>query len=254
MVELEVSRIRVGDYAVRYDDGSDEYEDLAGSIARVGVLVPLIVRRDGDGYVVVAGHRRLGACKRLGFDRVPCFVRGDTTGGDVEISLAENLFRADLSPVELAAAVKDFLGSERTTIDELAAAVRHHPDWVRRQVALCSWPEDVLEAIHYRKLSVAAGANLAVIPDVEYRQFLLRCAVNNGATARTTAAWLQAYEAQKPAIEAVEQPPVEGEGPRSPMVPQAPCIVCASVFRSDELSHVPMCGRCIKELQGIGRG
>ena len=253
IMDLPLCRIRSGVFMQRDKIEGDDFDALCGSIRRVGVLIPIVVRADGDRYVLIAGHRRVAACQRIGLTTIPGIVRSDNDVQAAEVNFAENFFRTDLSPVELAASIKSAVNGGVFTVEALAEVMRHHPDWVRRQIALCDWPGDVLEAIHYRRLSVSAGANLAVVTDDVYRQFLVKCAVDNGATARTTAAWLQAWEASKPAEEAVKSEPVGPGQVSQPMVPQAPCISCSNIFRTDELSHVPMCGECIRELQGSRR-
>ena len=138
------------------------------------------------------------------------------------------------------------------SIEQMAAGFGRSGDWVRRQIGICGWPEDVLEGVHTGKLSIAAASNLAVITEDHYRRMLVGQAVENGATARTTAAWLQAWRAMLPLEVAVEQPPVDGGQAVVPMVPQGPCLVCHNVYRVDELSHVPVCMHCVKVISQAG--
>jgi len=250
IMDLPICQIRSDVFMQRDKIEGEDFDALCGSIRRIGVLVPVVVKPDGDGYILIAGHRRMAACQRLGLSTIPAMVRSDTEQITSEVNFAENFFRSNLSAVELAAAIKGAIVGRIFTVEGLAEALRHHPDWVRRQIAMCDWPGDVLEQIHYGRLSVSAGANLALVTDDEYRQFLVRCAAENGATARTTAAWLQAWEASKPANEAIKSEPVPPGQASTPMVPQAPCIKCSDIYPSDQLSHVPMCGSCIREIQG----
>ena len=138
------------------------------------------------------------------------------------------------------------------SVGEVAEGLRRSVDWVRRQLAMLSWPEDVLQAVHRGTLSVAAAANLAPITEDAYRGYLLECAENNGATARTTAAWLQAWEAALPPAKAIEQAAEAGVVAK-PLYPQAPCLCCGDVKRADELSHVPLCFRCIQRVRHLGQ-
>ena len=251
IIEVETSKLRADVHGQRIEYEGAKFDELVGSVRRLGVLVPLVVVAGQGDYVVVAGHRRLAAAERVGLATVPCLVRADAEATVKEIAFAENFFRLDLSPVEQAAAINDVLGQGIMTVEQMAEGFRRTPDWVRRQVALLGWPADVLQAIHQGRVSVSAGSNLALVTNDYYRSFLLTHACENGATARTTAAWLQAWRACQPASVAIEAEPVEAGRPCVPAVPQAPCIVCANIFRSDELSHVPMCSSCIRRLQGV---
>jgi len=252
--DIPVDQILLGDFQQRFDLLPNSLDDLCGSIRRLGILVPLLVRGTGDGLVLVAGHRRLAAAKRVGLATVPCVLREDTELQSMEASYAENLFRLDPTAVELAVSIKKAVSSGEVQLTEIADGLGRTPDWVRRQLAMLDWPEDVLQHIHAGNISVAAGANLALVRDDAYRAFLLECAVSNGATARTTAAWLQAWEASMPMARAVEQPPVDAGQRAQPMVPQAPCLCCSNVFRTDELSHVPLCAPCILKVRHLGGG
>jgi len=249
---VALSAIQVGEYAQRRQVEDDGIRDLAMSIGRVGVLVPVVVSKQGDKLVLIAGHRRVMAARIAGLAAVPAVIR--TGGGAVAkgVSFAGNHFRRDLSPIELAAAIRDCLASKSLTMDELAAGLHRSVHWIQAQAAMLEWPDDVLEVIHNGHLSVAAASNLAMVGDAVYRDFLLRQAVENGATARATAAWLQAFRSMAPAAEAVTREPVAAGERVTPAVPQAPCIVCSDVYRTDELSHVPVCVHCIHTIRKIG--
>jgi len=249
---IPLEKIKVGEYAQRVDAEDDGISELAASIRRVGVLVPLVVVATEDGFTLVAGHRRYMAACQAGLQTVPCINRSGSVADNKEVSFAENLFRKDLSSVELAAAMKDCLDQGTLGVDDLAAGLHRSISWVQSHVAILSWPADVLEAIHNGKLSLAAASNLAVVHDDIYRGFLVRQAVESGATARTTAAWLQAWRSMAPPEEAVTREPVPAGERATPAVPQAPCIVCGNVFRTDELSHVPVCVHCIHTIRSIG--
>lgn len=248
IIAIPIHKIKVGEHAQRFEDEDPEIAELAGSIQRVGLLNPLCVTETGDGYLLIAGHRRVEACKRIGLEVVPCLVAVGDEATKREITFAENFFSKDLTPIELAAAIATEVKEQRMTIEQLAAGFRKTTEWVRRQMEIVGWPEDCLEGIHSGKISIAAASNLACITEEYYRKMLVKQACENGATARTTSAWLQAWRAMLPPAEAVKQEPADPDAPAVPMVPQAPCLVCHDVFRVDELSHVPLCSHCIKVL------
>jgi ParB family chromosome partitioning protein len=213
-----------------------------------------MVTQDNDFYDIVFGHRRFDAFTRLGWDVIPALI---VTGEEAEIrrkTFAENFFRDNLTSVELAIAIAEEIKSERSTVEQLATCFKHKPDWIRRQISICCWPVDCLDAVHTGKLSVSAAENLSCITDDSYRESVVRQACDNGATARTTAAWLQAWRSMLPVDEAVLCPPSGSPDLPVPLVPQAPCLACHDVFRTDELSHVPLCSRCIKIIADSGRG
>lgn len=252
ILQISIDRIKVANHVLRMEGEDDALNELSASIRRVGIIVPLVVSPAGDSFNLIAGHRRLAAAKRAGLQKVPCCEREDNASLGAEISFAENLFRKDLSPVEIAAGIKDVLDQGIMELDELAASMHRSEYWVNRQLSMLDWPADVLEVLHNGKISTAAASNIAMVSDDTYRAFLLRNAVDQGASARTTAAWLQAWRSSAPPQEAIEAEPVSGESRPTPMVPQAPCIVCGQVFRTDQLSHVPVCAGCINAIRQVG--
>ncbi|KKM97808.1 hypothetical protein LCGC14_1164410, partial [marine sediment metagenome] len=191
--QIPIAQIKVGEHAQRIDDEDPETLELAESIRRVGILNPLILLKQGEDLVLLAGHRRLVAARMAGHEVVPCFVRSTMPEVDAEIAFAENFFRKDLSPVELACALKDCLDNKIMSVTELAAGFHKTEHWVERMIAISDWPDDVQQAVHNKLISVSAAGNLALVTEDAYREFLVKNAVEQGATARTTAAWLQAW-------------------------------------------------------------
>lgn len=250
--EIPIEKIKVGEHEQRLDLEDEGINELAASIVRIGLVSPLVVAACGDGYTLIAGHRRLQAAKKSGMGTLPCIVRESKEADAAEISFAENFFRKDLSPVELACALKDCLVKETLTVKELAAGFHRSEHWVHSMIAIADWSGEIQEAIHKQKLSVSAASNLACVTDDSYRAFLVRNAVEQGATARTTAAWLQAWQAMQPQEEAITAEPVAGSATATPLVPQAPCLCCAQQFPVNRMSHVPLCGGCIPVIRQVG--
>lgn len=251
--ELSISEIVVGKHDIRLRHDDDEIQSLSHSIARLGVISPLVVVVEGKGFRLVAGHRRLAACKVLNMSTVPCIIKTVSEGIEKETSLGENLYRKDLSPIELAAAIGDCVNEGILSVKEVGVALNRSTEWVNRQIAMLGWPKDVLAAVHEGHLSVSAASNLAMIDDTSYRGYLVSTACEGGATARTTAAWLQAWRIALPREEATQMEPVDSGRSSVPALPQAPCICCGEMFRTDSLSLIMMCSDCISTITGATR-
>jgi len=249
--EIEVEKIAVGDYDRRVSYEGADFDLLVASIRRLGIIEPLVVSKTDEAITLVAGHRRLEAAKHVGLKSVPAMVIEGQDAKRTEVGLAENIFRKDLTPVELASAIRDIVEGGTMTAKEVGIALHRSEFWVHQQIAMLAWPADVLEAVHDDEISVTAAANLAEVADNSYRAFLLRSAVENGATARTTAAWLQAYRAAQPPDVALAAEPVAGKTPAQPLIPQVPCFACGQVFRQDCVSHLPLCGGCIAAIRNV---
>lgn len=249
---IPIAKINIGEYQTRLEIDEERVAELAVSIGRIGLLVPLSVRPVGDTFHIIAGHHRFYACKRIGLTDISCHIHEVAEPEAHEIAIAENLFRQDLTPLETACLVRDIIKEKVMEPAELAAAMGRSVHWISRQLQITAWPDDVLAAIHSKQLSVAAAENVALIPDDNYRAFLLRNAVENGATARSTAAWLQAWRSQIPPDQAVLKEPDPSLPAAMPAVPQAPCIACAGLFRTDALSMVMICPTCCAAIRSAG--
>ena len=254
IVNIPVENIKVGKNALRMEFEEGTLDSISASIRRIGILVPLVVSKRDNGFCLIAGHRRLAAAIRVGMGTVPCIVRMGSEADAKEVSFAENLFRQDLTPIEVAGGIKDILEQKTMTKDELAAVMHRSKHWVISMVNMLAWPDDVLEAIHAGWLSISAGSNIALIGEDTYRAFLLKNAYENGVSARTTAAWLQAWRSMTPPEEAVEREPGPAERASVPAVPQAPCYICGEPHRTDGLAYIAVCLGCVGAIRGVRTG
>lgn len=246
---IPINQIQVGPHRKRSEGEDEEIQELAASVRRVGVLEPIIVRRKDDTFLLVAGHRRIAAATAAALAEIPAIITEGNEAEAAEISFAENFFRRDLSQVEQAAAIRECLDAGIMNIEQLAQGLHRSQQWITEQAHMTTWAPEVLQAIHVKQISVSAARNLAQITDPQYRGFLLHNAVENGVTARVTAAWLQAWQLSRPAEEALSTAPVDGVIPAVAVVPQAPCMFCANVFRTDALNYMGVCGTCLADFQ-----
>ena len=251
--DLPLTLLDKGEHEQRFAYDDEEQAELTRSIRLEGILQPLIVRPRGDRYLLVDGHRRYQAAQALGLPTLPCEIHGGDQASARRIALITNILRKNPTPIELAVAITKAVEQGLQSEQEIAHALGRSVDWVKRQVALLQWPDDVLQAIHHGQLSLAAASNLAQVDDDQYRAFLLEHAVTGGATARTTAAWLAQYQASQPMTQAVTAPPLDGRSAPPAQVPTAPCLCCGQVKRTDELSHVPLCPGCITRVRRLGQ-
>lgn len=192
---IELEEIDAGENPLRLEGENKGIAELAESISRIGLINPLVVAPgyDGNGYRLIAGHRRFAACRRAGLKEVQVRIIESDQREICEIALAENLFRKDLGPVEMAVAVVALI-KEGGMAREQVASICHRPTaWVREQEEIVSWSADMQNAVHNGWLSVSAASNLALVHDDAHRRSLLNQAKQNGATARATAAWLQEW-------------------------------------------------------------
>lgn len=144
---IAIDDIKLSGENMRIDMG--DLTELADSIRERGVLQPLLVEDGADGYLLVAGHRRLAAARRAGLRRIPCTVRPAYSDDGARLSdmLAENLHRRNLSPLEAAHAVKRLVDSGRTQA-EVAVLLGKGQTYVSNHLKLLTLPPEDQDAVH----------------------------------------------------------------------------------------------------------
>jgi ParB/RepB/Spo0J family partition protein len=138
------------------------YEELRDSIKAKGILDPLIVRPDGDGYEIVCGHRRAQAAKDLDLQDVPCIVRNYDDAEAQEVALIENLQRSTIHPLDEGEAFRHLL-SESNEVDKLAARVGKSVRYVSQRLRLAELDPKIKKAFVERKFGVEVANTLARI-------------------------------------------------------------------------------------------
>lgn len=165
---VETTLIHPPESLVRRDNGS--VSDLVDSIRQHGLLQPLIVRPDGAILKLVCGQRRLTACKILRWKSIPCIVREIGEKEAFEMSLAENLQRKTLNPIEEAAAFKQYVQlAGWGSVHELAEKIGKSPEYVSHRISLLRLPEQILRDVEVEKISVSSAYELLGIGSDEVR-------------------------------------------------------------------------------------
>ncbi len=143
VVKLPVEEIRRDDGQPRKAFDETKLKELAESIRQQGVLQPVLVRRDGRGYKLIAGERRWRAAQLAGLREVPAIVREATDGEAFELALVENLQRTDLNPIEEAHGYKRLMDERHLTQEQVAARVGKDRSTVANALRLLALPEEV---------------------------------------------------------------------------------------------------------------
>ena len=144
-VAIEEIRPSPGQPRRHFDDA--HLEELGESIRSRGVLLPLLVRRDGDGYLLIAGERRWRAAQRAGLHELPVIVRDVTEPEAFEIALIENIQREDLNAVEEAEAYQRLIEHHGLTQEELAQRVGKDRSTIANAIRLLRLPDSIKEAV-----------------------------------------------------------------------------------------------------------
>lgn len=147
----------------------EELADLAASIKKDGLLQPIIVRKAGTGYQIIAGERRYHACKMAGFDEIPVRVMETDEEETLRIALIENLQRSDLNAIEEARGFKSLMEIGGLTQAELAQAVSKSRSSVANSLRLLDLPEEIQAFIYDGRISAGHARAILSVPEPDKR-------------------------------------------------------------------------------------
>jgi len=187
LVELPVGSIEPSPRQPRVHFEEESLAMLAASIRELGVLQPVIVRSAEDGtgrYELIIGERRWRAAKRAGLATIPALVRTASDATSLEQALVENLHRADLNPLEEAAAYQQLVEDFNLTHEEIAARVGRSRVSVTNTLRLLALPASVRRHVADGELSAGHARALLGTPDRAFQESLARRAVAEGLSVR----------------------------------------------------------------------
>lgn len=150
--EIPLERITPNPQQPRTTFDPSGIEELAASIRRHGVLQPIVVSRNADGYQLVAGHRRVLASRAAGKTMIPAVVREDVKDR-LELALVENLQRTDLNAIETARAYKLLMETYDLTQEQLAERVGKSRSQVANMLRALTAPQVLQDAVLEGKIS-----------------------------------------------------------------------------------------------------
>ena len=174
-------------------------EELAASIKANGIIQPILVRRTGNSYRIIAGERRWRAAQRAGLQRVPVVVR-EVADGDkqlLELALIENLQREGLNPIDEALAYQRLADQFSLTQEQIAAAVGKDRSSVANFMRLLKLPEEVRADLASGALSTGHARALLALPDAAAQLHGAREAISRHLSVRETEALVKKLSSPK---------------------------------------------------------
>lgn len=183
---LPISKIKPNPKQPRHSFDENALEELADSIKQNGILQPLLVRKVGQTYQIVAGERRYQAAKRAGLKEVPVVIK-DISDEDVfKLALIENLQRSDLSPIEEAQGYRQLIDENGLTQEQLGKALSKSRSAITNTLRLLDLPVEVQEMMGEGKLSAGHARAILAVPSEEGRIKLAQKVVAERLSVRQT--------------------------------------------------------------------
>jgi ParB family chromosome partitioning protein len=163
--ELPLTELVANQFQPRTVFDGDRIEELAVTIEEHGLLQPIVVRKQGTGYEIIAGERRYRAVRSLGWETIPAIVKEMTDETTASLALIENLQREDLTPIEEAEAYERLLALQDITQEVLARKLGRSQSTIANKLRLLRLPTDVREALKQRTITERHARALLPLKD-----------------------------------------------------------------------------------------
>ena len=183
--ELDINAISPNPRQPRLVFDEEALAELVASIREIGLLQPIVVRPVGNGYELVAGERRLRSCKIAGLTVIPAIIRETDDDALLRDALLENLHRANLNPLEEAAAYQQLLEDFGCTQEELATRIGRSRPQISNTLRLLKLPSDVQKRVAAGVLSAGHARALLGLEDPAAMQKLADRIVKEGLSVRS---------------------------------------------------------------------
>ena len=184
--ELLIKNIAANPYQPRCNFDEEKLQELAASIKEFGVVQPVVVRKKGRNYELVAGERRLRAATLAGLTKVPAIVKDYDDAKMMEIALIENIQRHDLNPIEEAQGLRRLMQEFKLTQEQTAEKVGRSRSAVTNILRLLNLPEQVQKQIINGVLTMGQAKQLLGLPKPEQMCEVAEAIIANGWSSRMT--------------------------------------------------------------------
>jgi len=247
--EIELFKLCEPAYQLRSAIDDSALKELVESVSALGVIEPLVVAPAGDGYEIVAGHRRFLAAKRAGLKTVPCvIIDSDANKADV-IKLHENLFREDLSVLDEARLFAYMRDTLHISENEIARRIKKSDNYVHQRMSLLNATDELQEALDKKQITFTVARELSKIDDETAQREFVRAAVAGGCSDLTARMWRQQYEAQKLADETPRVSVHSFATPQAAQEYKFKCEMCEQKVSYAEVKSLTVCAACYAALQ-----
>jgi ParB family transcriptional regulator, chromosome partitioning protein len=184
IIYLHFEQIKPNPFQPREDFDQQNIEELAQSIKEKGVIQPLLVRRKGDSYELIAGERRLRAAKSLSLKEIPVIIRDVSDQDSLELALIENIQREELNPIEEAHAYQHLMDKFQVTQEKISEVLGKSRVSITNTLRLLKLPHEIQGEMKKGRISFAHGRALLEIEDLNYQRKIAQDIITKGLSVR----------------------------------------------------------------------
>lgn len=186
LIEVDLDLIEPNAKQPRTRFADEKLDELAQSILANGIVQPILVRRRGARYQLIAGERRWRASQRAGLQKIPAIIREVADEKLLELALIENIQRQDLNPIEEARAYRNLIETIGLTQEMVAERVGKNRTVVTTCLRLLKLPKDIQQLVEDEKISAGHARALLMSSDVESQRRLASRIIEMSLSVRET--------------------------------------------------------------------
>ena len=184
IIYVQTEQIRPNPFQPREEFNQEHITELAQSIKEKGVIQPLLVRRRGDSYELIAGERRLRASKSLGLKELPVIVKEVDDKDSLEFALIENIQRESLNPIEEAHAYQHLIDKFQVTQEKISEGLGKARTTIANTLRLLKLPHEIQDEMKKGRISFAHGRALLEVEDENRQRKLTQEIISRGLSVR----------------------------------------------------------------------
>jgi len=184
IIYVQSGKIKPNPFQPREDFNQENIAELAQSIKEKGVIQPLLVRRRGDNYELIAGERRLRAVNSLGIKEIPIIVRDVSDQDSLELALIENIQREGLNPIEEAHAYQHLIDKFHVTQEKISEVLGKARVSITNTLRLLKLPHEIQSELKKGRISFAHGRALLEIEDANQQRKIAQDVISKGLSVR----------------------------------------------------------------------
>jgi ParB/RepB/Spo0J family partition protein len=246
---LPMKMILEPSYIMRATINEKGIEELAGSIRKVGLIEPIVVKKSKTKYEIIAGHRRYLAHILLKAESIPAIVRYKKEEDINLVKLHENIYREDITVGDEARLYGYLLRSLGMSQKEIAAFASKSEGYVSQRVAILNYPQPLMEKLESGDISFAVARELSKIDDIKTLTSLIYAAATGGCSESTAKMWRQQFEATKTPLILPEEDGQQYDNKMPEQKVEFLCEGCRHHFTFSELKPVYFCHDCLSALK-----
>lgn len=248
---MKIQEIKIKDIMVDEDtlrDYADPHKlmELKQSMYTFGLLQPIVVKKEGENYKLIAGLRRTIAAKELGWETIPAYViEGTDEIEDDLMTLEENIKREEISPVQEGRWYKRLM-AKGITMEEIANMIGKSVSYIQQRVELTEAEKDLQDAVERGDISFSVAREIMGIKNIEHREYIKDLAIRTGANVQQVREWKKSLEEDHRMKNMTVEEYEKLEAEKEERIPTFFCPVCRQEHEVGTGIAIILCPDCYR--------